>query len=276
MDPLVSIIITCYNDVQYVDQAINSARSQVYSNKEIIVVDDGSNYETIKLLKSIEFKISKLIFQENLGQSTARNNGIKVSSGEYILILDSDDFFESTFCGKAIQYFKFDDNVKIVSCFANLLYSNGIVKQHCPKGGDISDFMFANEALGTSMFKKQDWLDCEGYDETMKKGFEDWEFFIRILKNGGVAKVLEEPLYNYRKRENTTTSKANQNKYEILAYIYTKHKDLYINNFDDFIKYITLKLKELEFQKSRQTEKIEYRLGYNILKPLRLFKNIFK
>lgn len=276
MIPLVSIIITCYNDVQYVEQAIDSAINQEYPNKEIIVVNDGSNYETTTLLKSIEYKISNLILQQNLGQSVARNNGIRVSTGEYILILDSDDFFESTFCDKALKYFQLDENVKIVSCFANLLYSDGTVKQHCPKGGNISHFMFANQALGTSMFKKQDWLDCKGYDETMRKGFEDWEFFIRILKNGGVAKIIEEPLYNYRKRDNTTTAKANKNKYEILAYIYTKHRELYINHFDDFVHYITFKLKELEFQKVKQIEKIEYRLGFNLLKPLRFFKNIFK
>ena len=106
MVPLVSIIITCYNDVQYVEQAIDSAINQEYTNKEIIVVDDGSNDETTALLKSIEYKISNLILQENLGQSVARNNGIRVSTGEYILILDSDDYFESTFCDKALEYFK--------------------------------------------------------------------------------------------------------------------------------------------------------------------------
>ena len=59
------------------------------------------------------------------------------------------------------------------------------------------------------MYKKADWEFCDGYDVSMRQGFEDWEFFIRILENGGIAEVIQEPLYNYRKRNDSTTNKAN-------------------------------------------------------------------
>ena len=93
---LVSIIIPCYNDWQFVEQAVDSVLKQTYSNIEIIVVDDGSDSETKTVLKRIEPKITKLIAQENQGQSVARNVGIQESKGQYILTLDSDDFFETT------------------------------------------------------------------------------------------------------------------------------------------------------------------------------------
>ena len=98
--PLISIIIPCYNDAKYIEQSVNSALNQTYSNKEVIVVDDGSNVETKQILKKLEPKLIKLITQENKGQSTARNVGINAAKGEYILTLDSDDYFEPTFLEK--------------------------------------------------------------------------------------------------------------------------------------------------------------------------------
>ncbi|MDD3722641.1 MAG: glycosyltransferase family A protein [Lutibacter sp.] len=90
----ISIIIPCYNDAQYIEQSVLSALNQTYQNKEVIVVDDGSNAETKAVLKKLAPQITKLITQENQGQSTARNVGIKEAKGEYILVLDSDDFFK--------------------------------------------------------------------------------------------------------------------------------------------------------------------------------------
>ena len=232
---LLSVIIPCYNDWEYIGQAVDSTLNQTYPYKEIIVIDDGSNSKTKDVLKRIEPKITKLITQQNKGQSTARNIGIKEAKGHYILVLDSDDYFEPTFCEKAITVFEANDGIKLVTCHANLLFTEKkdsyVFK---PKGGTIADFLTSNNALGSAMFKKEDWSSIGGYDETMKKGFEDWEFYMRLLEHGGVARVIAEPLYNYRKRKNTTTSKANNIKYDLLKYIYFKHENLYKINFQLF------------------------------------------
>ena len=272
---LISIIIPCYDDAKYIEQSVYSALNQTYLNKEIIVVDDGSNIETKEILKKIAPKITKLITQENKGQSTARNVGIQASKGDYILVLDSDDYFESTFCEKAISFFLNDVDVKIVSCFANLLFEDGTLSVYEPQGGDISDFLRTNNALGTSLFKKSDWVNCGGYDEGMRKGFEDWEFFIRLLKNGGYTKIVQEPLYNYRKRKESTTKVANKNKYELLHYIYTKHKDLTITYYDVFISDLLSRIKKEENEKLKNLQKVEFRIGKIILKPFRFIKSIF-
>ena len=103
---LTSIIIPCYNDAQYIEQSVLSAVNQTYPYIEVIVVDDGSNAETKKILKKLESKIFKLITQENYGQSKARNIGIEAANGDYILVLDSDDYIESTFCEKACATYR--------------------------------------------------------------------------------------------------------------------------------------------------------------------------
>lgn len=274
--PLVSIIIPCYNDWQYIEQSVNSALNQSYSNKEVIVVDDGSDFKTKAVLAKLEPKITKLIVQENLGQSTARNIGIKEAKGEFVLTLDSDDYFESTFCEKAIPIFLNNKEVKIVTCQATRWYENGDKNIFIPAGGTISNFIYANDALGTSMFKKQDWCQFKGYDEEMRNGFEDWEFFIRILKDGGFTKVIQEPLYNYRRRNNSTTSIANIKKYELLTYIYTKHKALYMNNFEGFVHHLLNKIAFEEKQHKKLLIEKEYRIGYLILYPARIVKRFFK
>lgn len=271
---MVSIIIPCYNDWQYVEQAVASALNQTYAYKEVIVIDDGSNVKTKEILKKIEPKITKLITQENKGQSTARNAGIEVSKGDYILVLDSDDYFEPTFCEKAFAIFKNNSNCKLVSCQANLISENSKISLYKPVGGSIDNFLFSNAALGTSMFRKKDWNNCGRYDETMKKGLEDWEFFIRLLKNGGSTEIIQEPLYNYRKRNNSTTAKANLAKYELLNYIYIKHRDLYVLYFEDFISHLLSRIEREEKEKFKNLERIEFKLGYFLLRPLRFIKNI--
>ncbi|MGQ7945248.1 glycosyltransferase family A protein [Flavobacterium sp. WC2509] len=276
MQSLISIIIPCYNDWQYVEQAVNSALNQTYVNKEVIVVDDGSNAKTKEVLKRLEPKITKLITQENQGQSKARNVGIKASKGNYILVLDSDDYFELTFCEKAILFFLNDDEVKIVSCFANLLLEDGTSSVYKTQGGEISDFLGANNALGTSLFKKSDWVNSGGYDESMRKGFEDWEFFIRLLKNGGYTKVIQEPLYNYRKKNNSTTTIANSKKYELLEYIYLKHQELYKIHFHSFVTFMLSRIEREETEKLKNLRRIEYRIGMTILKPFRIIKSLLK
>lgn len=274
--PLVSIIVPCYNDWQYIEQAVNSALNQTYSNIEVIVVDDGSDLRTKKVLKKLEPKIALLLTQENKGQSTARNNGIREATGEYILTLDSDDYFEGTFCEKAIPIFLNNKEVKIVTCQATRWYESGEKNIFIPAGGTISNFIYANDALGTSMFKKEDWRQCKGYDEEMRNGFEDWEFFIRILKDGGFTQVIQEPLYNYRRRNNSTTSIANSKKYELLTYIYIKHKALYMNNFEGFVAHLLNKIAFEEKQHKKLLIQKEYRIGYLILYPARIGKRFFK
>lgn len=273
---MISIVIPCYNDAQYIEQAINSALNQTYINKEVIVVDDGSNAETKAVLKKIEPKITKLITQENKGQSTARNVGIREAKGNYILVLDSDDFFEPTFCEKAIEIFIKQKATKLVTCFATLLLADGSIVIHEPKGGTISNFMYSNDALGTSLFKKEDWECIGGYDEDMRKGFEDWEFFIRLLKDGGAAEVIHEPLYNYRKRNDSTTSKANLIKYDLRYFIYTKHKELYIADYDNFISKLLENSLQIEKQKEKIFTRPEYKIGKTILKPFRFIKSLFR
>src|SRR5947208_6330178 len=86
---LVSVIIPCYNQAHFLDEAIESVLTQTYSNREIIVVNDGSTDSTAEVAG--RYSAVRHIYQENAGPSAARNTGLKETSGEYLVFLDSDD-----------------------------------------------------------------------------------------------------------------------------------------------------------------------------------------
>jgi glycosyltransferase involved in cell wall biosynthesis len=272
----VSIIIACYND-PYVVEAVKSANSQTYQNKEIILVDDGSNGEVAEIIQNLKNDVDHILVQENSGQSIARNNGIKKSTGELILNLDSDDLFEPDFCEKAVEVFTTNRNVKIVTCKARRFNINGIIDVFTPRGGSIDDFLFSNSALGSSMFRKADWKEVGGYEENLPiLGFEDWELYLNILKSGGQAYVLNEVLFNYRIRKNSTTVRIKNLKQDKFKCIIQKHRELYLDHFDGLLDELFLRIHSSEKQRQKIMERPDYRLGYSILEPLRKLKSMFK
>ena len=94
MSETVSIIIPAYNVGKYIQECLNSLLSQTYQNLEIVVIDDGSIDETYEIVKAYSNKFARLILvhQENGGVCAARNKGLDLASGEYIMFLDADDY----------------------------------------------------------------------------------------------------------------------------------------------------------------------------------------
>lgn len=273
---IISIIIPCYNDAKFIEQAVDSALVQTYKKKEIIVVDDGSNIETKKVLKKLEPKINLLITQENKGPSAARNSGIINAKGTYIAVLDSDDSYNPEFCAKAVEILETKNDIKLVTCYTQRFTDKGPVDIIKPHSSTIIDFLKYNCAMGSSIFRKKDWEECKGYDEHMKIGFEDWEFYIRLLANGGTSYVIPEILLNYRMNKQSRTTQANKIKYELFRNIINKHKELYLLYFDDFVDHLLNRLEIVESSERKNLNKFEYRIGENILMPFRKIKRIFK
>lgn len=275
MNPKVSIIIACYND-PYVVEAVRSAREQAYTNKEIILIDDGSDRKVAEIIQSCREQVDLVLVQSNKGQSIARNNGIRNASGAYILNLDSDDYFEPDFCEKAVACLEKDEHIKIVTCIARRFNEKGTIDIFTPKGGDVNNFLFSNSALGSSMFRKEDWNRVGGYEEKLPiLGFEDWELYIHVLKGGGIAMVLKEVLFNYRIHENSTTARIKHLKNKKFKCIIQKHRDLYLENFDDLNTHLFAKLEQYDHDLCKVKNKTEFKLGSLILTPLRSIKSIF-
>lgn len=113
--PIVSVIIPTYNRVAYIQDAIHSVLAQSYQDYEIIVIDDGSTDGTRELLVDWDKEgVLKYVYQENQGQSAARNHGICIAEGKYLAFLDSDDLFLSDKLDSQVRYLESHPGVGLV------------------------------------------------------------------------------------------------------------------------------------------------------------------
>jgi glycosyltransferase involved in cell wall biosynthesis len=103
-----SIIMPCYNLENYVSRTIENVLQQTYKNFELILIDDGSTDNTLRILRNYERSDHRItvISKENGGVSSARNAGIKVAKGEYLLFLDGDDLIENNLFEAANEIFE--------------------------------------------------------------------------------------------------------------------------------------------------------------------------
>ncbi|GAA4244665.1 glycosyltransferase family A protein [Winogradskyella damuponensis] len=276
----VSIIVPCYKQAHFLDETLESVLMQTYSNWECIIVNDGSPDHTEDVAHTWLKRDSRFSYikKENGGLPSARNAGIKASTGEYILPLDSDDLIDKLYLELVLREFK-DDKLGIVSCASKHFKesSKQIIKISKPKGNSLKDILFENKLIATSLFRKKCWVSVDGYDESMKYGFEDWEFWISILKKGWEFKIIEEPLFFYRKKDNSMLIETNRlYKEKIMKYIFIKHQDVYKNNFKLLIEALLEDLKEQRVKNQEIKASLEYRLGRKLitkLKKLGLFQN---
>lgn len=123
-EPLVSIIVPCYNVEKYVEECVNSVISQDYTNWECLLINDGSKDHTLDLIKNFETKDNRIrIFtQENLGLSATRNKGIDYANGEFLFFLDSDDVLNNQAITTLVSSFQNNDiitGVIVTSAFSN-------------------------------------------------------------------------------------------------------------------------------------------------------------
>ncbi|MEX2336429.1 MAG: glycosyltransferase family A protein [Fulvivirga sp.] len=271
-----SIVIPCFNDSNYIEQAVNSALAQTYLQKEVIVVDDGSNLETKAVLANIKPFIDRLISQENLGVVAARNRGIREAQGEYILTLDADDYFEPFFLEKACEILEKEPQVGMVTCWINIVDEKGdqmrIAK---PSGAAAQNAIYYNNAPGSLLFRKQCWEEVDGYDKQLDNGNEDWEFNVSITKKGWKVHVIPEILFNYRLKQSSRNTKALEYRKKMREYAFKKHKDLLIADIDKTIDFFLKEIENKENENSKLRSSLSYRLGELLLKPLRWVKSLF-
>lgn len=276
-DPLVSVVIPCYNDYLYIQQAVNSIFKQTYENIEIFIIDDGSNSKTKHVLKELKGDNLTIITQENLGPSAARNKGVSIANGDYILTLDADDFFEPTFVRKSMEVLGKSPNVGLVSSYAYYFSENRVHGEIKPSGGKSGDFLQENSALASSMYRKKCWEEVSGYDENLLKGYEDWDFNISITKVGWDVAIIKEFLFNYRVKPNSRNKRADDfHRYELLKYIYLKHGDVFIENYEKMIIQLVSRTEKCEREKFKIRNTRTYKLGNFIFYPLKRISNLLR
>ena len=235
----VSVIIPVYNNEEYLEKCLNSIINQTTDYKyEIIVINDGSTDNSLDILKKYKNKI-KLIDQENKGPGAARNAGLLVAKGKYLMFIDGDDYVSSDFIEKMIDTLE-NNKSDIVICDFYRVNNDNI--SYLSKGkagiyykGKINDVLLMDFHSCNKAFKKELFKNLK-YPEGMF--YEDVVLISKVLLRALKIVKINNPLYYYRNNVKGTTNVINYTNYDIYEAINMIESDFKKNGYLEEIEYM--------------------------------------
>lgn len=299
----ISVVIPVYNVKTYLEQCIESVIQQTYNNLEIILVDDGSTDGSADICDeyAVTDKRIKAIHKENGGLSSARNRGLKESTGDYICFLDSDDYWDNnSFLSELLAQISDEDLIlfrlkKYVEKTGKMIESLPSVKEELPQDKEsliaylVEHGQFIASACN-KMVKRKLLIDNDIYFRTGVTS-EDIEWSGKVILSAKSVAYVDIAGYVYRQRENSITSTMtkrnirdlkNNIKYSIdNAENKIKQTDRMYSVYMSYIAYqfATLILcahnvKESMYAEVSEMKKYAYVLQYSHNKKVRLFNLI--
>ncbi|MBS1736089.1 MAG: glycosyltransferase [Bacteroidetes bacterium] len=227
---LLSVVVPYYNMGKYADETLQSILQSDFPDKEIIIVNDGSNDE-LSLRKLEEYKNNaqvKIISGPNKGLAHTRNIGAENASGEFLAFLDADDTIEISYYSSAIRALNAYNNIDFVACWTQYFEgSDKIWPTFLPEPPII---LYHNTVNSSALvYKRKSFLEYGKNDKQMAfQGWEDYESVVSILSKGGHGVVLPEVLFHYRVRTDSMIRSISVTKKLLLyQYISNKHKHFY-------------------------------------------------
>jgi GT2 family glycosyltransferase len=240
--PLISIVITCFNKSQFIEQAVRSALEQTYLNKEVIVVDDGSSDGSWPLISSLSAAFPQQVIalhQENTGVARARDRGVSLSRGDYIVVLDGDDFLHrdalSTWWNYARanpQYVVVYSDFDRVDVNGAVISTNHIGAARLKVEGAILSALVGDGIVPVTVLIQRDVLIQHGgysFKNMLggeSSGHEDYFLYLRMALAGCQFGYVPQSLLYYRDTESSLSknqNRANAGKYVALQYAYQNH-----------------------------------------------------
>ncbi len=267
---LVSVIVPCYNQAQYLAETLDSVLAQTYPYWECIIVNDGSPDNTEEIANEYCAKDSRFhyYYKENSGLADTRNYGISKSNGRYILPLDSDDIIGTKYLEKAINHLENNKDTKLVYCKAEF-FGERVGLWHLPEY-DYHLLLKENHIFCSCIFRREDFNKTKGYNPNMKYGFEDWDFLLSFLEPDDMVYRIDEVLFYYRIKVVSRSTELLPNEKKMREQLLFNHPDKYLALLDD-VSYGDYKNQYLQIRSSKA-----YRLGKFILKPFKKIKQLFK
>lgn len=235
----IEAVVTSFNQGALILEAVQSLCAQTVLPGKIIVVDDGSTDEaSIRILKELECGWEspvpvEVLYKENGGVSSARNAGIRSTMAPFVLVLDGDDRLEPAYIARVSALLR--GNPSMVAASSWMRTFGVLDAVVCPAGGHLVPFLSRNCCPASYILRRKAFVQCGGYDETMRRGFEDWDFFLSMLETtpDAVIGMVEEPLIDYRTNPVSSNIKSMESRLELMRYIMEKHRDSYRDHVID-------------------------------------------
>jgi glycosyltransferase involved in cell wall biosynthesis len=207
--PKISVIVPVYNGERYLRESIESVLSQSYRDFELIVVDDGSSDKTREVISQYEGKYSyfKAVYHsENKGVSAAKNSGIAVSTGEFLVFAAADDIQEQERLEVSIKALEENPDLDMVFIDCQMIDSEGNFlnrRKGYPAGMTSKNaiiYQLKRNHLWSGLVMLRNTPDIR-FDETIPNAV-DYELFLRMLLKGATLRIIGLPLLRYRVHEN--------------------------------------------------------------------------
>jgi len=225
--PLISIIVPVYKTEAHLQECLKSVACQSLTDWECIVVDDGSDQpELIDTITTEQLiQKGKVIHQKNKGLSNARNTGIEASRGRFIVCLDSDDYLHPEFLARTTAATEVNSGAGVAYCWTQ--YVGERTDSFKPSEVSLFWLLQRNYINITSLFKKEIWSKIGGFDEAMKIGHEDWEFWIRAGLAGYTFHCVPKILFYYRISQKSMVTEVTRKRFNTINYIRHKHSRIF-------------------------------------------------
>ena len=227
MTKLISVVVTCYNHENYIEQCLRSIFNQTYRNIELIVLDHGSTDSSSEVIQEV-LKESPFvtIFEshENIGVVRTRNKGLNLLNGDYFLFVDSDDFLDDRYVEELYDC-AINHQADVVYCDLFNFEKNEVYLK--AQEYELHSLLVSNYISNCSLVKKAILKDAY-YDEKLSgKKLEDYDFFLNLIINNG-AKAVYQPntKLNYRVFEKDSISKRDSVRYHYEIYLEVLEKYL--------------------------------------------------
>jgi glycosyltransferase involved in cell wall biosynthesis len=286
----VSIVIPCFNHGAMLREALASIKQVRNANLlEVIIVDDGSSEaDSVRILREIAEAGYCVVSQPNRGPSAARNTGIRLAKGEFILPLDSDNRLRDVYLNEGVSLLKENSSVGVI--YSDIEYfgeSSGPIQ--APEF-DLLSLIRAGFIDVCALYRKHLWEEVGGYDEHMPwMGVEDWDFWLRVAFHGGTFVHLPKVGFDYRVRKDSVIAKTTGFDFrvrrdpwdviktspriaEVITYIFSKPEMAFykwVRETDEEVQRLRGQLRVVEASYS-------YRLGRGLLAPARALRTAWR
>lgn len=278
MNELISIIVPIYNVEQYLERCIDSILNQSYQNLEIILVNDGSEDHCPQMCDRYQEKDKRIvvIHKINGGVSDARNYGIDMAKGKYIMFVDGDDYIEATMVEKLYEVQR-ETNADIVQCGYNVIYNNGKKSREVTQNyseyskSDDGKMFFYLHNLELCVVPWNKLIRPEAIRKIqfpLNRRYEDEAVMYKVFDSAKKVVNVECPMYNYMQNESGFMNEAEnvkklsdlvKAKEELYLYIVKKYSNLCEKAERDFLQILFINnIKALKCDLKDKNERNEF------------------